>query len=83
MEQRETIKQKVNTFLIEKLEMEEANLLPEADLKRDLGMTSLDAVETSLFIKREFGFIPQKEDVKALIVLQDLYDYIEKNEKLS
>lgn len=77
------IKQKVNTFLIEKLEMNEAIIRPESDLKRDLGMTSLDAVEISLFIKREFGFLPQKEDVKALVVLQDLYEYIEKNEKLS
>lgn len=73
------IQEKVNAFLTDRLEYEPATLTPEAELKRDLGMTSLDAVETSIFIKRTFGFQPERGAVKALVTLQDLYDYIEQN----
>ena len=73
------IAEKVNTFMTDRLEYEEASLTPEAELKRDLGMTSLDAVETSIFIKRTFGFQPERGAVKTLVTLLDLYDYIEQN----
>ena len=73
------IQSKVNTFLTDRLEYEPSAITPEAELKRDLGMTSLDAVETSIFIKRTFGFQPERGAIKTLVTLQDLYDYIEKN----
>ena len=73
------IQKKVNVFLTDRLEYEPSAITPEAELKRDLGMTSLDAVETSIFIKRTFGFQPERGAIKTLVTLQDLYDYIEKN----
>ena len=73
------IQAKVNEFMTDRLEYEPSAITPEAELKRDLGMTSLDAVETAIFIKRTFGFQPERGAVKMLITLQDLYDYIEKN----
>ena len=71
--------EKVNAFMVDRLEYDEALLKPEAELKHDLGMTSLDAVETSIFIKRTFGFQPERGAIKTLVTLQDLYDYIEQN----
>ena len=73
------IQEKVNSFLTDRLEYEPSAITPEAELKRDLGMASLDAVETSIFIKRTFGFQPERGAIKTLVTLQDLYDYIEKN----
>ena len=73
------IQEKVNTFMTDRLEYEPSALTPEAELKRDLGMTSLDAVETSIFIKRTFGFQPDRGAIKTLVTIQDLYDYIDKN----
>ena len=73
------IQTKVNAFLIDRLEYEPSAIKPETELKRDLGMTSLDAVETAIFIKRTFGFQPERGAVKMLVSIQDLYDYIEKN----
>ena len=70
------IQEKVNTFLTDRLEYDGALLKAEAELKRDLGMTSLDAVETSLFIRRNFGFQPERGAIKKLVTLHDLYDYI-------
>ncbi|MBR4704485.1 MAG: acyl carrier protein [Paludibacteraceae bacterium] len=73
------IQEKVNAFLTDRLEYDPSAITPEAELKRDLGMTSLDAVETSIFIKRTFGFQPERGAIKTLVTLQELYDYIEKN----
>lgn len=73
------IQKKVNVFLTDRLEYEPSAITPEAELKRDLGMTSLDAAETAIFIKRTFGFQPERGAIKTLVTLQDLYDYIEKN----
>ncbi len=76
---KQEIAEKVNAFMTDRLEYNAASLQPEAELKRDLGMTSLDAVETSIFIKRTFGYQPERGAIKTLVTLQDLYDYIEKS----
>lgn len=73
------IQEKVNQFMVDRLEFEPSSLTPETELKRDLGMTSLDAVETAIFIKRTFGFQPERGAIKTLVTLQDLYDYISGN----
>ena len=73
------IQSKVNAFMVDRLEYELNKLMPEAELKRDLGMTSLDAVELAIFIKRTFGFQPERNAVKTLLTLQELCDYIAKN----
>lgn len=74
---KQEIQEKVNTFLTDRLEYDLSAIKPEAELKRDLGMTSLDAVETALFIRRSFGFQPERGAIKTLVTLQDVYDYIE------
>ena len=76
---KQEIQSKVHSFLIDRLEYEPSAIKPDAELKRDLGMTSLDAVETAIFIKRTFGFQPERGAVKTLVTIQDLYDFIEKN----
>ena len=73
------IQEKVNAFLTDRLEYEPSAITPDAEMKRDLGMTSLDAMETAIFIKRTFGFQPERGAIKTLVTLQSLYDYIEKN----
>lgn len=73
------IQQKVNQFMVDRLEYDANALSPETELKRDFGMTSLDAVETALFIRRTFGFQPERGAIKMLVTLQDLYDYIEQH----
>lgn len=74
------IQAKVIEFMTDRLEYNPGALTPETELKRDLGMTSLDAIETSIFIKRTFGFQPERNAVKMLVTLQDMYDYIEQHQ---
>ena len=77
---RNEIEQKVNQFLVDTLEYDPNAIKPEAALKEDLGMTSLDAVETSIFIRRTFGFQPERGDMITLHNLSDVYDYIEQRQ---
>lgn len=73
---KETIIKKVNTLLVEEFEIAEDLLTPEASLKDDLEIDSLDFVDIVVLINRDFGFKPQTEELKAIKTLDDFYQYI-------
>ncbi len=75
MEKEEIIK-KINTFLIEEFELEEKQLVPEAQLKSDLGIDSLDFVDIIVIIEKNFGFKVKGEEMINVKTLQNFYDYI-------
>lgn len=77
---REEIEQQVNRFFVETLEFEVSAITPDADLKEELGMTSIDAVEMRLHIYKHLGFQPQKKDMMDIRTVGDVYDYIEKHQ---
>lgn len=68
---------KVNNLLVEEFEIDKELLTPEASLKSDLEIDSLDFVDIVVLIDREFGFKPKAEELKTVKTLQDFYDYIE------
>lgn len=70
---------KVNNLLVEEFEIEENLLTPDASLKNDLEIDSLDFVDIVVLIDREFGFKPKAEELKTVKTLQDFYDYISKS----
>ena len=70
-----------NAFLIHTLDFEETQITPDAELRRDLGITSVDAVAIASFVQKTFGCDIIIPEIKALVTLQDLYDYIEQHSK--
>ena len=68
---------KVNDLLVEEFEIEQNLLEPDASLKNDLEIDSLDFVDIVVLIDREFGFKPKAEELKNVKTMQDFYDYIE------
>ncbi len=70
------IKEIVNQILVEEFEIEQGLLQPEALLKQDVGIDSLDFVDIVVAIEREFGFKPTTQDLKLVKTLDDLYTYI-------
>ena len=76
---KEEIIEKVNNLLMEEFEMAPELLTPEASLKNDLEIDSLDFVDIVVLIDREFGFKPKAEELKTVKTLQDFYDYIGRN----
>ncbi|MBO7492035.1 MAG: acyl carrier protein [Bacteroidales bacterium] len=74
---RSEIEEKVNAFLVEELEIEEEKLVPEALLKEQLGIDSLDFVDIVVIVEKLFGFKIKPEDMKNVKTLSQFYDYIE------
>ena len=72
----EEVKEKVNAFLIDEFELEEDQLIPNALIKDDLDIESLDFVDIAVIIERKFGVKVTSEYIEKIIVLQDLYDFI-------
>jgi acyl carrier protein len=76
--ERSEIEEKVKTFLIEDLEVEEGKITPEANLKEDLGIDSLDFVDIVVIVEKTFGFKIKPEEMTGVTTLSQFCDYIER-----
>lgn len=67
----------VKNFLIEDIEVEEDVINPDALLKDDLGIDSLDFVDIVVIVERNFGFKIKPEEMQGVTTLGQFCDYIE------
>ena len=74
--QNEEIIRKINQLLMDEIELDASQISPSADLKRDLGIDSLDFVDLFVIIENNFGFKMKAEDLVDVKILQDFYNYI-------
>lgn len=74
---RKEIENKVRNFLIEDLEVDEETIFPEARLKDDVGIDSLDFVDIVVIVEKNFGFKIKPEEMAGVVTLEDFYNYIE------
>ena len=75
---RQEIEAKVKEFLIEDLEIDEEKIQPEARLKEDIGIDSLDFVDIVVIVEKKFGFKIKTEEMTNMKTFNDFCDYIEK-----
>jgi len=73
---REDIVTIVNDFLIDEFELEEYQLIPDAKMKEDLDIESLDFVDIAVIIEKEFGLKVASEQMIKIKKLEDLYNFI-------
>jgi len=73
---KEEIQKIINNFLIEEFEIEKDQIRPEARLKDDLGLESLDFVDIAVIVQKEFSITLKGEEMTGIRTLQDLYGYI-------
>jgi acyl carrier protein len=74
---RKEIEEKVREFLIEDIEVEEDKITPDAKLKDDLGIDSLDFVDIVVLVNNKFGFKIKQEEMVGIDTLSKFCDYIE------
>lgn len=74
---REEIDEKIKTFLVEDLEIDEDKIVPEAKLHDDLGIDSLDLVDIVVLVDRAFGFKIDGKEMQNVQTIQQFGDYIE------
>lgn len=75
---RTEIEDKVRNFLIEELEIEPENIFPDAKLKDDMGIDSLDFVDIVVIVEKNFGFKIKAEEMAGVDTFSKFCDYIEK-----
>ena len=71
---RTEIEEKVKAFLIDDLEIDEENIFPEAKLKEDMGIDSLDYVDIVVIVEKNFGFRIQAQEMTNVKTLTQFYD---------
>lgn len=74
---RSEIEEKVKHFLIEELEIDEDKIYPEARLKEDMDIDSLDFVDIVVIVDKHFGFKLKAEEMAGIDTLAQFCDYIE------
>ena len=74
--QNEEIIKKINQLLIDEIEIDESEISPSADLKKDLGIDSLDFVDLFVIIENNFGFKMKAEEMSDIKKLDDFYNYV-------
>lgn len=74
--QNEEIIKKINQLLIDEIEIDESQISPAADLKKDLGIDSLDFVDLFVIIENNFGFKMKAEEMSDIKKLDDFYAYV-------
>ena len=74
---RKDIEEIVKEFLIEDLEIDEENIRPEAHLKEEVVIDSLDFVDIVVIVEKKFGFKIKPEEMAGVTTLSQFCDYIE------
>ena len=72
-----TIQDKVRSNIASKLGLDEDEITPEKNLANDLGADSLDVVELSMDLEREFNLKFEDSDTEKIQTVADLYKLIE------
>ena len=76
--EKEVIVEKVNYFLVDEFEVEEDDIVPEANLKDTLELDSLDFVDLVVSVESNFGVKLTGEDFVGINTLQDFYNLIDR-----
>ncbi|MDR2945543.1 MAG: phosphopantetheine-binding protein [Candidatus Adiutrix sp.] len=67
----------VTQAMMEEFELEPAQMRPEARIKEDLGLDSLDVVDMVIVLESAFDFkIQDKAALKEIVTLSDVADFI-------
>lgn len=67
---------RVKVIFHEKLGVDESELTPNASFSNDLGLDSLDVLETFMALEKEFGIRVSDEELEKLTTVGAVIDYI-------
>jgi acyl carrier protein len=76
-----TVTEKVKKMIVEQLEVNESEVVPEAKFIDDLGADSLDIVELVMALEDEYGIEIPDEDAEKIETVGDAIKYIEEHIK--
>jgi len=68
----------LKSFLVD---LSKKNVFLHSHLELDLGLDSIDYVELFIFLEQSFGIVINEEIFSSIMIMNKLYEYIEKNKK--
>ena len=74
--QMEEVMSRLKEIVVDRLNVEEDQIKPEASFVEDLGADSLDIVELIMGIEEEFDIEIPDEDAEKITTVQQAIDYI-------
>ncbi|HEX9510971.1 MAG TPA: acyl carrier protein [Puia sp.] len=70
------ITSRIKAIIVDKLGVDESVLTGNASFTNDLGLDSLDVLETLMALEKEFGLRIDDEDMEKLTTVGSVIDYI-------
>ncbi|GAA7186125.1 acyl carrier protein [Helicobacter pylori] len=71
--------EQVRSIIAEQLNVDAAQVTPEAEFVKDLGVDSLDVVELIMALEEKFGIEIPDEQAEKIVNVGDVVKYIEDN----
>ncbi len=75
------IAEKVQAIIVDKLGVDESEVIPEASFTNDLGADSLDTVELIMEFEKEFDISIPDDQAEKIQTVGEAVQYIEENKK--
>lgn len=75
------IESRVKAIIVDKLGVEEAEVVPTASFTNDLGADSLDTVELIMELEKEFNVTIPDDQAEKIATVGDAISFIEANAK--
>ncbi|AQS55581.1 acyl carrier protein [Novibacillus thermophilus] len=72
--------ERVKKIIVDRLDVEESQVVPTASFKDDLGADSLDVVELVMELEDEFDMEISDEEAEKISTVQEVIDYIESHQ---
>ena len=72
--------EELKTVIAQQLRVDPSEIKPESRIKDDLGADSLDVLQMLMTIEDEKGIVIPDEALAAFTTVQDILDYLEKQQ---
>ena len=68
---------KLKNLLVEEMSINEADIVPDAELMNDLGMNSLELADLVMLCEENFDMTFEESDLPTIVTVKDLVNYLE------
>lgn len=72
--------ERVKKIIVDRLDVDESEVVPEASFREDLGADSLDVVELVMELEDEFEMEISDEEAEKISTVQEVIDYIDSHQ---
>lgn len=79
--EKEQIKNKIKEIIVEKNDIEISDVKDDSNFQTDLGLDSLDRVELTMALEKEFQVTLSDEEAEKALTVNDFTSIIEQHQK--